>query len=335
MKKGLITLGILVFGFSGVFGQKIHTPSEILDIMDKSPVSYQVMALEKEIPAPDRSNKLNPNDCYRVIDEDGISTYRYEIDSTTHDYLKKAEDYFHSRKFTLARNMYLKALAADSSFYEVMTYIGQTYGIEGNFDKAIEWYKKTISLNYIDYMAHWFLADAYKTKGNLDKAVDEITMAMILNRDNPRIKKSFNNIYQLKKLKTTDWVFNPQIEIDSIGKNKVKVAFATDWLGYAMVKALWKYEPGYRQSMGMEKASFSTTEERECLLSLMAAFDKKTLKKHSEFRALKMAVDKGMVDDFIFYEIFLPEHPIVAYQLPQEFLTSIKNYVVEIRGHLK
>ena len=39
------------------------------------------------------------------------------------------------------------------------------------------------------------------------------------------------------------------------------------------------------------------------------------------------------VDEFIFYEIVLPEHPFVAYQLPKEFLNKIKDYVKEIRGN--
>lgn len=216
-----------------------------------------------------------------------------------------------------------------------MTYIGQTYEIEGDFDNAIEWYEKTISLNYIDYMAHWFLADAYKMRGELDLAVDEITIAMILNRNNPRIEKSLSDIYKLKKLKTDDWTFNPQIKIDSTGIDEVSISFSPDWLGYAMVKAVWKYEPGYKESMGVTSGSFSTIEEKECFISLMTSFDKKRLKKHPEFKALKLSLDKKMIDEFIFYEIILPEYPFVAYQLTEEFLNEIKDYVKEIRGNKK
>ena len=280
MKKRLLTLGILFLGFIGVFGQEIHTPTEIFKIMEKSPVTYELNALDEEILPQDRTDNLNDNHYYRVIADDQLSTYKYEIDSNVQRCLTKAEDYFHGQKFSLARDMYLKALEMDSSYYEVMTYIGQTFGIEGDFDKAIDWYNRTISLNYIDYMAHWFLADAYKTKGELDKAIDEITIAMILNRNNPRIKKSFNNIYELKGLKTNDWIFNPQIKIDSIGINKVRISFDADWLGYALAKAVWKYEPGYKQSMGASDDSFTTIEEKECFVSLMTSFNKKKLNRH-------------------------------------------------------
>lgn len=335
MKKRLLLLGIFGIGLLNVIGQEINSPADILKIMEKSPVTYELNSLEKEILPKDRTDNLNYNHYYRVNDEGQISTYKYEIDSNVQTYLTKAEEYFHGKKFSLAREMYLEALRADSTYFEVMTYIGQTYGIEGDFDKAIEWYKKTIDLNYIDYMAHWFLADAYKTKGELDKAVDEITIARILNRNNPRIEKSLKNIFELKKLKTEDWTFNPQIEIDSIGVNKVRISFDSDWLGYAMVKALWKYEPGYKKSMGVSEGTFSTIEEKECFVSLMTSFNKKKLKKHPEFKALQLALDKKMIDEFIFYEIVLPEHPFVAYQLPVEFIVGIKNYVIEVRGKQK
>jgi tetratricopeptide (TPR) repeat protein len=335
MKKRILILGILGFGFLNVIGQEIHSPAEIFKIMEKSSVTYELNALEKEILPKDRTDNLNYNHYYRVNNEGQISTLKYEIDSNVQIYLTKAEEYFHAKKFSLAREMYLDAFREDSTFFMVMTYIGQTYGIEGDFDKAIEWYKKTIDLNYIDYMAHWFLADAYKSKGELDKAVDEITIARILNRNNPRIEKSLKSIYELKKLKTPVWTFNPQMEIDSIGVNKVRILFDSDWLGYAMVKALWKYEPGYKKSMGVSEGSFSIIEEKESFVSLMTSFDKKKLKKHPEFKALKLALDKDMIDEFIFYEIVLPEYPFVAYQLPIEFIDGIKNYVIEIRGKQK
>ncbi|MCW3787270.1 tetratricopeptide repeat protein [Plebeiibacterium sediminum] len=335
MRKRLMIFGILGIGFINVIAQEIHSPAEIFKIMEKSELSYELNSLENEILPIDRSDNLNYNHYYRVSDKNQISTYQYDLDSSVQECVNEAEEYFQGKKFSQAREKYLEALEMDSSFYQVMTYVGQTYGIEGDFDKAIEWYHKTINLNYIDYMAHWFLADAYKTKGELDKAVDEITIAMILNRNNPRIVNAMNNIYELKKLKTEDWTFNPQIKIDSTGVNQVRVSYDIDWLGYAMVKALWKYEPGYKKSMGVSEGTFSSIEEKECFVSLMTSFNKKKLKKHPEFKALQMALDNDMIDEYIFYEIVLPEHPFVAYQLSADFISGIKDYVIGVRGHLK
>jgi tetratricopeptide (TPR) repeat protein len=335
MRKIILTFGLFTFICLITFGQQIHTSAEIFKIMGKSPISYELAELETVIAAPDRTENLNYNHYYRVIENNQLITYKYEESEEVSIYLKKAEKFFSDRQFQDAREMYLKVLELDSTYYEVMTYVGQTYGIEKDFEKAIEWYTKTIELNYIDYMAHWFLADAYKVQGEIEKAVNEITIAQILNRNNPRINKSLNEIYNLEKINNPSWIFNPQIQIDSVGINKVKIAFHLDWLGYAMVKALWLYEPQYKESMGVENGSFSTLHEKECFVSLMSTFTKKKLKRYPEFKALKLALDKDMITEYIFYEIYLMDYPFIAYQLPEEFIENIKSYVIKIRSKTK
>lgn len=335
MKNLLLTFFLFPAGLLSLSAQKIHSSAEIFEIMEKSPITYELNKLEDEILPPDRTENLNYNHFYRVVEDGQIFTFSYQVDSIVQEHLTKAEKFFGDRMFSEARDKYIEALESDSTFYLAMTYIGQMCGIDGDFDQAIDWYKKAISLNFIDYMAHWFLADAYKEQGKMDEALDEITLAMILNRNNPRIKASFNEIYRRKKLEQSDWTFTPQMQMDSIGKNKVSVSFDANWLGYALVKALWRYEPGYQESMGVEAGSFSTIEEKEGFVSLMTGFDRKTLKRHPEFRALKASLDKEMIDEFIFYEIVLPEHPFVAYQLSEEFINHIKNYVITIRGKQK
>lgn len=338
MKSVRITLFFhffLLIGFLSVKGQKLHTPSEILKIMEASPVMYEISMLNNKILPLDKSGNLNSNQYYRIENENQLNTFSYSISDELQKYLSKAEEYFATRKFSEARSMYMEALKVDSNYFVLFTYIGQTYGIEGDFDNAIKWYKEAIDRNYIDYMAHWFLADAYKSKAELDKAVDEITIAMILNRNHPRIDKSLKTIYTLKKLKTDEWTFNPQVKIDSISARKVTISADADWLAYAMVKALWKYEPDYKQSMGVNEGSYSTTEERESFIGLINLLNRKKLKKYPEFKALQLALNKDMIDEYIFYEIFLPEYPIVVYQLTEEFINRIKNYVIEVRGKQK
>ena len=62
---------------------------------------------------------------------------------------------------------------------------------------------------------------------------------------------------------------------------------------------------------------------------------KSTIKKNPEFKALKLALDKQMIDEYIFYEVLLPQYPFVAYQLPEEFVNGIKDYVLQVRGKMK
>lgn len=332
MKKLLTTLTFFLTVITITKSQDLHSAAEILEILEKSSISYELHRLEEKIEPEDRSKILNFNNIYRVEEEDKIMTYEYEESESIKKLLAKSEEHFKNKEFDLARNYYEQILEVDPTYYKVMTYIGQTYVLEGNIEKGENWYKKSIESNYIDYMAHWFLADLYREQKQLDKALEEITIARILNINNPRIKKSFDKIYELKKINNPEWIFTPQIRLQELEKGAVKLEFHEDWMGYGLVKALWEYEPGYSESMGVKEGTLTTTEEKEAFISLMTTFNKKKLKKNPEFKTLEKSVKEDMVDEFIFYEILLPKYPNVAYQLPKDFLESISKYVIKIRG---
>ncbi len=315
--------------------QELHTPAEILKIMENSVVAYNIASLEEVIEPEDRSTNLNFNFVYRKGSKGNFSTHEYEISEETAGYSDQAESFFTKGEYKKAREMYLKALDSDPTYYKVMTYVGQTYGIEKDWKNAIKWYQKTIKANPIDYMAHWFLADCYVQTDEPEKALDEITTAIILNRNNPRIKLSFDAIYKLNKLKTSDWVFTPQMQLDSIGPKEVKITAHEDWIGYAMIKAAWAFEPGYAASMGSKKGEFSILEEKEALLGLFVNTEDKKAKKDPAVKALHTAIEAKMLDEYIFFEIVLPQYPFVAYQLPDGLIDAIKTYVLKVRGGQK
>src|SRR5690554_2444700 len=81
-----------------LFGQTLHTPAEIFEIMDKSSVVYELHPLETQIMPVNRTNNLNVNDSYRVEDASQIWSHEYEIDSVTESYYKQAEACFHERE---------------------------------------------------------------------------------------------------------------------------------------------------------------------------------------------------------------------------------------------
>ncbi|HET7734180.1 MAG TPA: tetratricopeptide repeat protein, partial [Paludibacter sp.] len=277
ISKGLRKIAVAIVLLSGIcagnygYSQKIHSTAEILKIMSDSKLGYELKTLDKPVAITDYSEKLNHPDCYRVVNDSGIFSYSYKVNDLAEQKLQKAETYYQAKDYDNALLWYKSALEADSSCFFVMTYIGQMYEIKKDHENAIIWFKKAISKNYIDYMAHWFLADNYKSINDLNSAVDEIAIARILNRNNLRIKQSFNNIFLRAKRDTTDWYFNPQIEIKKLSDTIISVAVNDKWVGYGMAKALWMCEPGYSESMGVEKGKHSTLEDRECLISLVIA----------------------------------------------------------------
>lgn len=332
MKKYPLLIVLLLIG-SHLFAQQIHSPAEILKIMSDSKLSYEIKALDKTIECPDYSKKLNYHDNYRVTTDSGLYTYTFKPNETAKPYFDRAESFFQTNTDS-ALYYYGLCLKADSSLYNVMTYTGQMYEHKKDFANAIKWYKMAISKNYIDYMAHWFLADAYLKMGDSKKAADEIAIAQILNRNNQGIKKSAISIFKQSYMGTSDWYFNPQMELEKISENQVSVMINEKWIGYAMNKALWLFEPGYSQSMGVEQGKYSTLEDRECLVSLLVSLEnsKTDIEDDRQLVILKEAAEKKFLEEFILYEIVLPKNPFVAYQLPEETIANIKDYILTVRN---
>jgi tetratricopeptide (TPR) repeat protein len=319
---------------TNVISQQIHSPAEIVKIMEDSKISYEMSTLENQIECKDFSEKFNYHDYYRVSTDSGLYTYKISANEHAKPLFEKAETFFSDNNLDSALLYYKLSLNADTTLYTVMTYIGQIYEAKGDYENANSWYIRAINKNYIDYMAHWFLADSYLSMNDLKKAVDEIVIAQILNRNNPRIKRSLVKIFEKAKRNTEDWCFNPQMELNKISDNKVSIAFTEKWIGYAIAKAVWTFEPGYKESMGVSKGNYSTLEDKECLISLLIGLEnaKIKIKQDSQLRTLKDAIDNKHLDSYILYEIVLPQTPFVAFQLPEQSIMEIKDYVLNIRN---
>jgi tetratricopeptide (TPR) repeat protein len=331
MKKYILLTLVLSYNF--VCAQEINTPAEIFKIMEKSEVSYGLEQLKKPIECKDQSENILAHNYYRIINGKSFETKKFELKKEAEAAFAKAEKFFSGNNTDSARFYYEKVLEIDPAYTKVITYIGQTYEQKGDYTNAIASYKRAIEKNYIDYMAHWFLADAYLTQGKIYEAADEITIALILNRNNPRIKEATKKIYEKAKINTADFCFTPQCKVESTASKKVTIAYGDNWLGYAMAKAVWNYEPGYKKSKGVEENSYTSTEEKECLANLYVGFkaSKAKLSKHPELKALDKAVEAKELDEYMIFEVMLPENPSIAFQLSEDTIIGIKNYILKTR----
>jgi len=329
--KLFLLLGLLLGHIVQIFAQenKLHTPADIMKIIEDSKLMYEIGVLEKPVAPPDRSKKVNLNNVYLLKTENGFEVRQFDPSMAARKLADQAEERFSIKGYTQARTFYKEALRVDSSYYTLYTYIGQTYEEEGLAMEAMEWYQKAIDKNPIDYMAHWFLADRYMEQKQSVKAMKHILRAHILNRNNPRIKASLEEICQANKWRYADWNFTPQIELLKKDEKSISVKSDALWMGYALVKSVWTYEPGFKASQGFKpEQPFIEQEEKEALISLhLLAEQEKKSKPIPEVKALKLAVDKQLLNEYIFYEIWLPQYPQLAYQLPEELLESMGKYV--------
>lgn len=325
MKSKILILICALVALS--FAKDENPLQEAMEIIKESKTLYSLKYLDKPIPVPDRSRLIN-YPVYREKKGDSYDVKAIKATGEAKKLLDKAENYFGSHQYAKARDAYTLALQEDPKLYSAITYIGQTYGIEKNWDKAELWYKKAIEANYVDFLAHWLLADVYKIKGQKEKALDEISIAKVLNRNNPRLEALRKEIYGLNGLNIKNWTFNPQIRItrDSVTGNVNMVADSI-WAIYASVQTAWLYEPKYKERA--KKSVMPETMYRECLMGLLPFMENKSLKDSVEvLQRLDKVLTADKLEEFVFYEIILPDNPALAFYLDKKQIESLKDYVI-------
>jgi len=311
-------------------GQVVHKPDDLYKISHDSKLEYTVSKLNTPVPDNDYSNILNESGVYNE-DSNGTTTLKkIHISGAAESEWGKGNSSFRNKEYKDARQHYKNVLDIQPDYYPASVQIAKSFEGEEDYDKAVTAYKQAISKNYIDYTSHWYLADAYFNDRKYDDAVNEITIASILNRNDTAILADMKKIYLEAHLKFDYWIFTPQCKVSKDPKSReVKVQTKNDWEGYAIVKAIWEFEPGYAESQGEKPGIPSLLEEKECLTNLIAGQDKHVDAVFEKpIAILKKAQEYKLIDGFAYYEELLPAHPSLAYQLPTNVIKTIKNYVV-------
>lgn len=325
MKSKILILICALVALS--FAKDENPLQEAMEIIKESKTLYSLKYLDKPIPVPDRSRLIN-YPVYREKKGDSYDVKAIKATGEAKKLLDKAENYFGSHQYAKARDAYTLALQEDPKLYSAITYIGQTYGIEKNWDKAELWYKKAIEANYVDFLAHWLLADVYKIKGQKEKALDEISIAKVLNRNNPRLEALRKEIYGLNGLNIKNWTFNPQVRMsrDSITGN-VNIVADSIWSYYAFVQAAWFYEPVYKAKA--KKYSMPQAMYRECLMGFLPFIgDKALVDSVDVLKRLVKVIEADKLDEFVFYDMLLLDYPTASFQLDKKQIEGLKDYLI-------
>nr|MBN2276973.1 hypothetical protein [candidate division Zixibacteria bacterium] len=281
-----------------------HAPDEIIRIPENSKLAYQIEAPEDTTVTKTAQKHEVFKDIY-YIDQSGGNRriLMYMLSDSASNMLHWSEVMFSDKDYAGALTEYRNIAAIEPDFHHIMTLIGDAYFMMEQCDSSIYYFRTAINRNFIDFDAHWFLADALIKTGQPEEAVKEITIAHILNvyhEDIYKIMKQFrDNVGRPWK----EWSFDPVYQLNEEG-GTVHVRVREPWIGYAMVKAIWKYEPGYAEQMGIENHSDSAvyaTEESEAILSYFA--------QNPGDDNLKRIISDGFLEEFIKYEIALRKLP--------------------------
>ncbi|MBN1211472.1 MAG: tetratricopeptide repeat protein [candidate division Zixibacteria bacterium] len=341
MKKKLALCFLVIIAFSFSLAQEdsssgrdtaafedIHSPAEIMEILEKSALAYTLTELPDSLSEIiQREKTVLNNNYYIYYDEDGSARLaNYQTDDSAVALLNQGDIMFAANHYDSAVVLYKQALGVDSNYFWTLTVIGHAYYFLGEFDSSKFYYETAIRKNFVDYNAHWFLADLLWKTGDTARALEEITTAHLLNVNHLNIKMRLQELRNLSSSPWKMWSFEPRYDISREG-NKIIVKFDLEWLPYAIVKAAWKYEPGYCRQMAGEDYSEERLYINEEIEALNAWL---TLKENSPddlFYRVNEILEDGFLYSFLYYEIYAPYSPLILLKLPREEFNLLIEYV--------
>jgi len=201
------------------------------------------------------------------------------------------------------------------------TYIGDAYYLLGDYSQARTNFEEAIKCNFIDYQAHWFLADALQQLGDSESAVKEITIAHLLNVNHPDIVNKLKQLRDIVNRPWKEWEFNPQYSLDN-SNDTIFIKANPDWTIYALVKAIWKFEPGYAEKMvGPDRKNdiVIIPEEKEAIVGLVSG--------NEHFENIREIIEDGFFMEFVYYEIYAPIAPESMDLMPRDTFNRIIEYI--------
>ncbi|HAD82332.1 MAG: hypothetical protein A2509_09250 [Candidatus Edwardsbacteria bacterium RIFOXYD12_FULL_50_11] len=335
---------------SQVFTQQEHSFKEFYDIMENSKFTYTISELKETVQDTATPPLPISADTKAIEKKNGIEIVFYKRSSESKKLLEAVEANYKNKNNEKVRALCIEMLAIDSMDSKILTYLGETYQKENKYNEAIGWYNKALKANYNNWLTHMSLGKCYSDMANADnsygkKCIEEYATAMLLNRSFKFLELNYQKICKKYNKEYNIWRFVPQC---NIRKNKKTVYIETDetWLGYAVAKAVREYEPGYSTKNKADKKTvkIDTSEEKEYLLNFITAnaeidssdsqqryFKPKANVTDPAAITLIEAVNKGMLNEYIIYEMWLPKNPIIIYGLPRESLEGLVKYVLEVR----
>lgn len=298
---------------------RLHTPDEIFKIMEESELSYVIGEFSDSTLEIDSPIVLH-NQYIILTHNDSTYLDEYIWSEKTTELLLMGDKEFANKNFEVALKYYHEMLETQPEYSFALTMIGDAHYSMGNYDSAKIYFNRAIDRNFVDYSAHWFLADTHDKMGNLDSALIEITIAHLLNINHSVLKAKLQEYRESANRPWQEWEFKPQYQLSKEG-NRILINVHPDWIAYAMVKAIWEYEPGYAYKTSNEPDSLLVNwpEEKEAIVALLTDTTRN--------QRIHDIVEAGYFNEFLIYELVSKKHPIFLLLLSKENFWRILDYV--------
>ena len=333
---------LLVSGVAGrLQAQHLHTPSQVEYLLDNSTQTYRYDSAATITPPTIPNIQAQRWRAAAFLRRYEVSVYTPPTNPKHLKAVRAAEKQMRKSRYKKAVKYYTKAQAEAPYDPVVMHRLGRAYQLMGDMESARYWYEQSLTTNYADYEIHYLLAGLYREQGDSLLALRHAVKAHLLNRNDStyleRVRRCAADVgrpYQA-------WAFEPEYELERGGDSVVYIRYGLPlWRQYAMVKALWAYEPGYAEQMA-QVASVSPLmiQEKEALYNVVLGYAELTSAtekaKYPALQALQYATETEQIDRFLYYEITARRRPDVMTDLNPSELDGMAEYVINTHMPLR
>lgn len=324
-------------------GSAFFGPAEIYKILEKSQVLYEI-ATDASVSETPIAEIIEPKEPEKTVssylelkDEDGSGQRRLSISEPPTEIAElheRAFIAFRGHAFEEARDLYTAAAELRPDYFKTFTYLGNTYFVLGDLERAATTLRKAVSMNPVDYQAHLFLGDTYFQLGKLTEAKFHLTWAYVLNRNNPIVQKRLDVTLRELRLRRRLGFIELAVTIEETDENKVALRFGNEeamrWFPLANCMACWTYENECRDRDEAPELPVRISMYRECLLNQTISIAMRLEQDQpvpSDERRLHQAVNAGYLDALIYWEIAAKRLPIIVFLLEDEDRERIHSYI--------
>ncbi len=324
--------------------QQLHGPLQIVDIMKKSTINYEVDTLLHPIQNPTYKlggQRMNKYVKFEDADEILLEVPNPNYNGKLEKLVSRATAEIEKGKENKARKCLLQAQDIRPSDPRVTNGLAKVYFNQKDYESALYWYERTLEFNAIDTDALVGSANCNSSLNEQEKAVKNITLAHLYNRNDTEIIKVLEGIYQKFGIKYLKKDFVPQYIVTPKKANTVKIRYGHSvWMAYAAVKAVWQNEPKFAEIQArLSEQAPDIIQEKEALLNALITYEKlDDPNKNKKFPFMNilsgLTGHPNMIDIFIHYEINSRKDNQALMLMTEEELQKFVEYLTVHRAKL-
>lgn len=324
--------------------REISSPKQFVELMEKSPVKYDIRSIEELDVARGRladtqwkalADRIELPKVTRTKNGARVEPWP-KPSAASVKAMDAAETAFRAKDFVEAEKQYRAAIKATPSNYIAHAYLGDAllFGEKKDVEGALVEYERAIKLNPDDYRLYFFRASVQRKLGKKQEAIDDLRHALMLKPRNDVLIEMVRNAHGMTGLRAEPEIFVPRAFVRRAADDKSVEIYAdagrVEWLAWAGCKAVWLGEAAYRKQRGAT-GGWTSFEDYECLANLLAMYvnqrDEKEGVRDDRLDRLERVAKEGLLEGMVAYEFASRVDPMVMLKVTDAQRALVAKYI--------